>query len=170
MSGSIYTALKTEIALPAYSGMTDAQIATALNTANITVYSAVPTYTWGGYLMANGFLLALQKYVSSPPSGASALAEAAAAMILALLSSPTITSVNLADPTALAAVQGMLAALVAEGTAGRFTSIAGTAFATAHENAMLAMGTSTVCRAQQLGFNPAVCDMTQEIAAARKWG
>ena len=162
-----YAGLKAELALSKYGGMTDAAIATALETANITVYSQVPASRFEDYFFAKGFMLPLQSYAgASPPSGATAAAIEAAKELALMMQLGT--SVDLADPTVLAKVQSRLDALVAEGTAGRLVSTdSGAAFASADKAALLAMGTSTTSRAAQLGFGPGD-DMVQEIAAARK--
>ena len=165
-----YAGLKTQIALPAYAGMTDAQIAAAITTVNVTVYSSVPTSQWEGYLLSHGFLVAMAAYAATPPTGAGTLAIVAIKTIMLLISSPAVSGIDLSDATTFSEVQVMLSALVAEGTAGRLASVAGVAFAATDVTAMMAMGTTTVSIAQQLGFNPAVNDMAQEIPAARLRG
>lgn len=165
---SAYQTLAAALA-STYAGQTVDQIAAAMQTASVPVYSVVPAEPWQGYFFSRGFAVAIQNYAGlnggAAPAGASALSIAAAKM-LAQMMPPSQVPVDLADSTARSEVQTMLSALVAEGTAGRLVSIAGTPFAQVDADALLALGTTTITPAQQMGFGPQ-CDMVNEVLAVQ---
>jgi hypothetical protein len=160
VSNGIYTALKAEIALPAYSGMTVAQLAAAL-TANTAAAVDIPaasafavlagsaTGDWGR--ISNRASLALTGTVATDTP------IIAAHTALAILGSGT--PIKASQAGALATFQSLLSALVVAGDVSAASS-----------TALLSLASATTNRATQLGFNTAACDMTQEIPAAQKWG
>lgn len=131
-----YLALKTQIASTTYSGMTDAQIVAALNTANIAVTQDVPVASVEAYFELHGLLMAVQGFIASPPAGASSLSIAAAHGLLAIIQSPHVQTVQMSDPATNATVAAMLGALVNPGTAA--APITGP-LAAADQSAILAM-------------------------------
>ena len=76
-----YAVLKAEIALPAYNGMTDAQIAAALNTVNVAVFVDVDPRDWLETLINTGEWGRIELAADVAPSGT-------------ILSSPTAQDTN----------------------------------------------------------------------------
>lgn len=147
-------------------GTADADRVAAINASTVTVAVAVPTGLFEGYLLSSGFMISLQNYAgATPPAGAGAQAIAAAKMILLMLSSPSVTEVDMTNPTVVAEVTACLGAMVAEGGAGRLASIAGAPFAQSDMNNLLAMGSTTTSQAAQLGFAKGV--NLDDLLAAR---
>ena len=139
-----WQALIDEIALPAYAGRSDAEIATALNAKAIDIARLVAPaeitrvlqlsdewpdiVIWGERVMLT----------DTSPSESFAKAKAAVRMIEAM---DRQTDFNLADPRSLAAIQGGLAALKAAGLLGDATI-----------DAVVGLGTAKTSRAAQLGW------------------
>jgi hypothetical protein len=161
---SDYAALEAiDAAFP--GGTADAARVAAINAVTVSVAVAAPVSQWEGYLLAHGYTIGIQAYNTAPPAGASTQAIAAARMILLLLSSTSISTVDMTDPVVSAEVTACLTALVAEGAAGRLTSIGGTPFSSTDMSALLAMGSAMTSQAAQCGFaKPITVD---DLIAAR---
>lgn len=147
-----YAGLKAEIALPAYAGMSDDQIAAALTANTVTVYQDVPIGKVVGYLAIVGKLPSITGY-----AGSDVATKIAAAEFTALATAPSVTAFQCSDPATFAAVQSFLT-----------TFVSSNLISSDDESVLLGYAQSMTSRAAQLGFGPH-CDMTQEIAAARKW-
>jgi hypothetical protein len=170
-----YAGLKTEIALPKYQGMTDAQIATSLTTPfAITVdVPAVEAFNilqrsstgdWGKLVARSQQLLSGNPIVmpsEDDPRAVTPPANNDVAIVMAKNITSTYnverTLLQSSNPADAAAMQRQLTVLQASGDVSK-----------ASADAILALPNKTTTRAAQLGFG-AVHDMTQEIAAARKW-
>ena len=91
--------------------------ATALNAQTTTVTVPVPIASVAAYLGLVGKLGAIEAFATSPPSGASAQAVAAAQGLWEMISSPSaFPPFDMPDATVAAEVEAMLAALVSPGT------------------------------------------------------
>jgi len=64
-----YATLKTEIALPSYNGMTDAEIAAALNAVNVAVFVDVDPHDWLETLINTGEWGRIELAAAVAPSG-----------------------------------------------------------------------------------------------------
>src|SRR4051812_27833777 len=93
-----YAAIKTEIALPAYNGMTDAQIVGALNGPTIMVAVDVSVGAIEKYLRLRGLMRAINQFANNPPAGADPVAVDVAFEILGLILSPNIQKLETTDP------------------------------------------------------------------------
>ena len=91
--------------------------ATALNAQTTTVTVPVPIASVAAYLGLVGKLGAIEAFATSPPSGASAQAVAAAQGLWEMISSPSaFPPFDMPDATVAAEVEAMLSALVSPGT------------------------------------------------------
>lgn len=103
--------------LNANSGMTDAAILTALNTANIAVPQYVPTSAIADYLGTNGTLFNLIEWAASPPTGASNVSIVAAKELAFAFTNPTlIAGFDMTNATVAASMEASLNALVNPGS------------------------------------------------------
>lgn len=152
-----YAALKAEIALSKYGGMTDAQIAVALAADTITIMQDVPISAVGGYMLARGITAAADAWATAHPDDTTGVLSAVRSL-LGLLASPHLTTVEMSNPTIAAAVEQMLGGMVA---AGIMTST--------QQAEILALASTSTTRAAQLGLDADQHDGASEIAAARLW-
>ena len=91
--------------------------AATLNAQTTTVTVPVPIASVAAYLGLVGKLGAIEAFATSPPSGASAQAVAAAQGLWEMISSPSaFPPFDMPDATVAAEVEAMLAALVSPGT------------------------------------------------------
>lgn len=166
-------ALKAELANdPAargYAGKSANEQAALLNApfagaAPGAVAVAIPLGLVEGYLRARFFMTRLQAYASaSPPAGASPQAVEAASELLGMIASPHTATVDMTDPVVAGAVAASLAALAAEGAAGRFVNLAGQAFGAANVADLLALGAH---QAAAMQTHPRVMDVFMTITDA----
>src|SRR6185437_4843750 len=152
-----YSGLKAEIAKPAYSGMSDDQIAAALLVPQ-SVDVDVQVVDVESYLRLNGLMFALSRFYQAPPAGADINAVAVAFELYGLITAPRTSVFQTSDPARKAMLQVQLGLLQAAGILSA-ENIAN----------LMALTLATKSIAQQLGF-PAEADMNQEIAAARIHG
>jgi hypothetical protein len=152
-----YAGLKGEIAKAQYAGMTDNQIASALEVP-ITVAIDVSTSAVEGYFRARLMFGALSKFIASPPSGAPAELVEGVSEFLGLVQSPHTTVIYMTDAAVASAVQQTISGLVSLGILTQ-----------AFMDSLMALAAQTTTRAAQLGFSADVHDMVQEILAARRW-
>jgi hypothetical protein len=157
-----YAGLKAEIALPKYGGMTDAQIAAQLTTPMTVAVDASAkdarlilmrsaTHDWAKLTARSR----TTPVVGDPQDWSDEYT--AITLVTALQSDIDVLRTSI--PEELSALQTQLAVFVANGD-----------IAQANADAIFAMTQAQTTRAQQLGFDPAIHNMEQEIAAARKWG
>jgi len=134
-----YAALKAEIALPAYEGLSDAEIVAALNAETIDAWRDLSTGEVAGFALLNLAWTGIKALAANAeaPSEARAVADAA----LTLLTNPAIQTVQLSDETKRTTFIAMLDALV---SAGAITSD--------HKAGLLAMAQSKTSRAALLGM------------------
>ena len=148
-----YAGLKIDLALPKYAGMTDAQIAAALEVANIATAGS-------SQVTADQFVMLFT------PTETAAIQASTDPIVKQFLLEVTTRSgpFDLSD----APVQEGLAYISGQTSAPN--PVMASPILTTDRAA--AIGTvpagPTISRAQQLGFGPNN-DMVQEIAAARKW-
>ena len=163
MSNPNYAALKTALASSTYSGMTDAQIVSALNAATVPIAVDVPTQSVVNYLALNGLLPTVHSWALTPPTPpASSLtaAQIAAAQTAAqtfglmLGPPPQWDALQMSDPTTNAQITGMVSALVAGGLMPQ-----------ANADAILAIGKTTVSQASLWGWPGGVIE--NDLVAAR---
>ena len=154
-----YAGLKEEIAKPEYDGMSDADIATALTTqAAVTVDANAltardilmrsATYDWSRVVARS------QLPLSNDPNPD--LILSAINFTQAFQTGQTVLRTS--NPEDFAKLQTDLAALQTAGDVSEESAAA-----------VVALTRGTISRAQQLGFDPMIHDMEQEIAAARIW-
>ena len=148
-----YVGLKAEIALPKYAGMTDAQIAAALEVSNIAT--------------AGSSLVTADQFVMSFTPIEVAAIQASTDPIVAQFLLAVKTRSAPFDITDSIVVNGL--AYLSGQTASPNPVIVSPLITPkrAAEVGSVPAG-PTISRAQQLGFGPNN-DMVQEIAAARKW-
>lgn len=155
-----YAGLKAEIALPEYTGMTDTQIAASL-TAPINapvdadaqaardILMRSTTYDWGRIVVRSNM----------PLTGTDDdVILAAINLVQAFQGGMTQAVLRTSQPEDLAKLEADMEALEAAGDVSLESS-----------DNILALTTAETTRANQLGFDPAIHDMEQEIAAARIW-
>jgi hypothetical protein len=173
-----YAGLKAEIALPKYGGMTDAQIAAQLTTPMTVVVDVpavqafnilqkAPTGDWGR-IVARSQMALSGKPILIPISAADIDPRAVssnpdALIILAMNLTSTYQSdrtiLHTSNPAELDQLHNIMTQFQYAG------DIVAASF-----NAIMGLTQATTTRAAQLGFDPAIHNMEQEIAAARKWG
>lgn len=152
-----YAALRAEIALSKYGGMTDAQIATAVTAETVTTAQDVAISAVGGYMLARGIIAKADAWAAANPADTSGVLVAIRSLE-GLMASPHLTVVEMSNPDIAAAVQQMIGGMAA---AGIMTS--------AQQTEILAMAQINTTRAAQLGLDTDIHDIEQEIAAARIW-
>lgn len=148
-----YPALKAEIALPVYAGMTDAEIAVSLNAPTISYMQDVICSDARAILFATGEYGGIVLLSREVPSG-TVPASLVAAAITAIATLDQAQAIQASNSTAWGAVQQMLGAFVQAGTLSQ-----------ASNDALLALAPATTSRAEQLGFIPVY---EADIQAARK--
>ena len=121
--------LKTELALPAYSAMTDEQCLTALTTQDIPVKQSISSHDIRQYLAVNNKFMALENSVASIAKMTSRYMD-------------VFPSFDMTDSSVETTVTNALTALVAEGL-----------ITTDDKTAILAMGTKMISRAEELGIS-----------------
>jgi hypothetical protein len=141
-----YGGLKTEIAKPAYSGMSDDQIVAQLNAPIAGPGVGTPISAILAYLRQNNLWLSIKANAASTAPNVGALAA------VDLFNDPHTASINLTSPAA----QALLADLV---TGGLLTQ--------AQANALTALSQTTTSLAANYGFANGVT--VAELAAARIW-
>ena len=152
-----YAALKAELALPKYGGMTDAQIAAALVAETVTTAQDAPISAVEGYMLTRGIIAAADAWAAANPSDKTGVLGAIRSLE-GLMASPRLQAVTMTDPATAGAVQQMLGSMT---QAGIMTET--------QMSEILALGSSTTTRAVQLGLYADTLDIEQEIAAARIW-
>jgi hypothetical protein len=132
-----HAALKTEISTDPlgrnYAGMTDAQVAASLNTADRTIKRPVPLRDLIVYLLKKGKWSGIEDEASSNTLGVKAECKA----FMVIMNNPNFSDLDLTDAT----VQTMLLAIK---TAGLLDSV--------DQTAILAMADQSVSRRVELGF------------------
>ena len=108
-----YRALFAEISKPAYAGLTDAQIAAAMQ-APMTVHIDVPIKMVEVYFRTRLLTGGLKRFVAAPPAGAEQLA-AGLGEFLDLLASQHVESVAMSDPNTYSVVDTVLGASASAG-------------------------------------------------------
>jgi hypothetical protein len=157
MASPNYAALKAQIALPQYAGMTTDQLEAALQSP-VSVPVDVPVGSVEGYLRTNMLLGGMQRFVASPPTGAPAALVEGLTELLGLILSPHVETVQMTNPAVSTAVAAVLGGAVAAGL-----------MSAQNETDLLAMGSVSLTAAEQCGLLPGVHDITQELAAAAIW-
>ncbi len=170
-----YAGLKAEIALPKYQGMTDAQIATSLTTSfaividvqaiqAFNILQRAQTGDWGKIVsrsqqVLSGNAIVMPGEAGFDPRGPAPNYDVQIIMARNLVSTyqSERTILYVSNSVDMTALQRQLTAFQASGDVSKASS-----------DAIVALANSTTTRAAQLGFT-GVHDMTQEIAAARKW-
>lgn len=148
-----YAALKAEIALPAYAGMSDAAIAAALNAATVDIVRKVPTWEARALLLATGEWGAIKLLSRQSPTMGTPEAQAVAVAITTIDSMTETTVLDADQADAFAAMQTMVGVLQAAGVLSAGTGAA-----------MLALRNTKTSRAAQLGLGPV---RPGDVAAAR---
>jgi len=123
-----YAVLKTELADPVYTGMSDADAAAALNAQNVATFQKVEYSDVASYLML------VEKYL---PISESATASAKSFM----LAMNTFETFDLRKPGVETAVVNLLDALIVDGL-----------ITASDKAAILALADDTISRAQELGL------------------
>jgi len=123
--------LSDELALPAYDGTTSEEAAVLLNISGIPALKPISSHDMKEYLMTRGLWLDIKK-------SASVAAE------MAIDSLNHFESFDINDAYVMAALHGVLGGLVAELTTPDFVE--------SHKTEVLAMGDTTISRAEQLGI------------------
>lgn len=113
-----YPAIKAEIESGNYSGLNDHQIAAALMAKTVTPagHVDVPVASVVGYLALRGKIAGLQQYVKTGTGQADALV--AAAELLTLISTPSLTMFWTSTPAVYDGIKDFLDALVADSGSG----------------------------------------------------
>ncbi len=138
-----YEILKTELALPAYNGMTTVQKVQSLNNATIAVKQPIQTYLIKQYLIMAGVWRGIA-------DGTSATSKTAVDVL------DGFTQIDVTDPAKEAVLISVLDALVAEVTVPDFVE--------AHKTAILSMGDTTISRATELGLPEVTIRHIQEVS------
>lgn len=147
-----YQALKKEIALPAYVGLSDDEIVAALNAQITGPAIAIPLGTLAGVIEMTGIYERLEATTASLT--ASDALKAVCRKVLRLVSGVSpIAELDMADPASAAAVGSILDALVA-----------GSVITADERVAILALGETTTTRARQVFGAPVSVD---DLVAAR---
>ena len=153
-----YSALKAALASSAYVGMTDTQIATALDapitltgqsfpwSAAVTIAQESANFSWARIQQR------ARQTATLPPATATDFA------VLMAMNAVATDHAKLIDPAGWAVIQSGMQALVA---VGDMTS--------ADISAINALTTVSTTQAAQLGVVAGVNNLTQEIPAARLW-
>lgn len=140
-----YGALKAEIALPAYAGMTDAQISASISANTIPVTIDISIDDLEGYLLLEQLLPELEAYPASTTAtdDATIAAVKAAKALSGLVSSTRLTIVQSSDPTQYAVFKSFVDALLAAPTP-QLTQI--------QHDTVLGMAAGTTSRGAQIGW------------------
>ena len=136
-----YAALKAEIALPAYKGMSDAEIADALNAETIDAVRKVPTWEARSLLLGTGEWGAIKLLSRQAPAMGAPEAQAVAVAITTIDTMTDASVLDADDPEAFAAMQAMVGVLQAAQVLTPPTAAK-----------LLALRDVKVSRAQQLGL------------------
>ena len=139
-----YAALKAEIELPAYAGMSDDDIAAALNAATVPVETSVSTKAIRRYMMLTGAWakIALVSEGVNLGAGTPTIPHRVAAITaLAAVGPGAFDDFDLQDSNVRAPMAAMLHALVEIG-----------AISQSDKNAVLDLRKTTVSRASQIGW------------------
>lgn len=131
-----YQALNTEIGLPAYVGMSDEQIVTALNASTIAVTNDIQINDLEGLLLLQKLLPELEDYALT---GADAAGISAAKALTGLVSSTRLTIVQTSVPQVMTVFTGFVGDLL---DAGQLTQD--------QHDEVLGLAVGTISRAQQL--------------------
>jgi hypothetical protein len=148
-----YAALKSEVAKPEYAGMSDAQIAAALNATTVETIRDVPTSEARALLLSTGEWGGIVMLARATPSE-TIPAEAVAAAITAEDTLRLTVTLELTRDAYWQAVQTLLGGLVAAGVLSAGTRAA-----------LLALRETTTSRAAQLGWSEI---RTTDIETARQ--
>lgn len=149
-----YSAIKAELALPSYAGMTDQQAADALNAQNIAIKVDVPSSVVRGTLYATG---AWRKIVSLSLDGKSGDAVHDAALVAA---KQLIEFCATDDPFGTSAP-----AILSEVTTDLAALVTATTITPDDQTAVLALTDSKISRADQLNLGEPV--LAEHVAKAR---
>jgi hypothetical protein len=139
-----------------YTNMTDAQILTSINNANITTTINPPIQSVFNTFLVRNVWVNIELLSRDNKTGVAAhdnALQAAISFVRMVASSPTGV-VMMTDPATNATVTASLTALVTNGT-----------IAQADANAVLALGTQTINRLQQIGWTTLAT--LNDIVAAR---
>lgn len=133
-----YLALKAEIGLSAYEGMTNDQIVAALNASTIPTAVDIQISALEGFLLLQGLIPVLETYIDA---GTDAGALASAKTLARLVSSARLDIIQ----TAVAAVMSVFASLVAA-----LANAEPPVISQAQHDEVLSLAAGTISRAQQL--------------------
>lgn len=156
-----YAALKVELALPAYAGLSDAAAAAALLGASATDFADINPSDWWALLVDSGDIVRLSMAASFPPSAtlfsggpnATDTLVGRAKALLVAVQPPSVVPLRTTKAGTRAAWSTIINALVT-----------GSVIQASTRDAMVALATVATNRAAQLGF-PLLND--QEVRAAR---
>lgn len=140
-----YAALKAEIALPAYSGMTDAQAAAALNATNVTAFVDVAPLDIYAVLLNSGEWGRMEMTSRFAATGTFSAPSAQDINVAKMITFVRLVQFPTTLPTSRAAVRTTIGGLLDALLAGGF-------IVQATKDAIVALATRTISRGQQLGL------------------